>query len=247
MPMIYSPAVSCCIFDFFFLSLQSRIGQSSYWLTKVIRQPFLLSFCRSNLKVGKMEEEIWKDIPGWEGLYQASSLGRIRSYDKLVWNHNGYMLIKGRILKPSKNTYGKTPYYYVGLSDSTRKIYKSLSVHTLICSTFNGPKPKEINGDHNIDCMHLNGDSTDNKASNLAWGTHKDNMNEATCRASHISACPLSKPVIQCDLDGNEIARFPSARAAARELGLWSAPISECVRGGRYHTHGGFIWKLVKD
>ena len=194
-----------------------------------------------------MEEEIWKDIPGWEGLYQASSLGRIRSYDKWVWNHQGYMLIKGRILKPSKNTYRKTPYYYVGLSDSVKKIRKSLSVHTLICKTFNGPKPEEINGDRNVNCMHLNGYSLDNRACNLAWGTHKENMNEATCRASHIAACPLSKPVIQCDLNGNEIARFPSARTAARELGLWSAPISQCIRGGRYRTHGGFIWKEVKD
>ena len=153
-----------------------------------------------------MEEEIWKDIPGWEGLYQASSLGRIRSYDRWVWNHQGYMLIKGRILKPNKNTYRKTPYLYVGLSDSAKKIRKSLAVHVLICKTFNGPKPKEINGDRNVDCMHLNGDSLDNRACNLAWGTHKENMNEATCVKIHIDNCTLSKPVIQCDLNGKEIA-----------------------------------------
>lgn len=194
-----------------------------------------------------MEEEIWKDIPGWEGLYQASSLGRIRSYDRMVWNHKGYMIVKGRILKPAKNTYRKTPYYYVRLSDSTRKIYKSLSVHTLICSTFNGPKPKEINGDRNVDCMHLNGDSLDNRACNLAWGTHKENMNESTCVKSHIDNCTLSKPVIQCDLNGKEIARFPSARTAAKTLGLWYACISACARGDRYRTHGGFIWKNIED
>ena len=194
-----------------------------------------------------MEEEIWKDIPGWEGLYQASNLGRIRSLDKMVWNHQGYTLKKGRILTPNKNTYRKTPYCYIRLCDSARKLQKSLALHVLVCKTFNGPKPEHINGDHNVNCMHLNGNSLDNRASNLAWGTHKENMNEATCRASHIAACPLSIPVIQCDLNGNEIARFPSARAAARELGLWSACISACVRGDRYRTHGGFIWKNIED
>lgn len=194
-----------------------------------------------------MEDEIWKDIPGYEGLYQASSRGRIRSYDRWVWNHQGYMLIKGRILKLSKNTYRKTPYYYAALYDSVKKIRRCLAVHTLICKTFNGPKPTEINGDRNIDCMHINGNSLDNRSGNLAWGTHKENMNEATCRESHIRNCTLSIPVIQCDLDGNEIARFPSARTAARELGLYNTAISECVRGGRYRTHGGYKWKAANE
>ena len=193
-------------------------------------------------------EEIWKDVPGWEGLYQGSTLGRIRSYDRWVWNHNGYRLVKGRILNPSKNTYKKTPYLYVRLSDPVKKSHKSLSVHTLICKTFKGPKPTEINGDSNVDCMHINGDSLDNRPENLMWGTHSQNMNEKTCRQSHIISCPLSKQVIQYDLDGNEIARFISARHAARVLGLWSTAISECARGdGRYRTHGGYKWKYAKE
>lgn len=228
--------------------MQSRIDRSSYRSTKVIRRPFLLFSSESLNTLETMEEEIWKDIPGYEGLYRASSLGRIRSLDRYVWNHKGYMLAKGRVLKQSKNVYRKTPYYYVRLYNGAKKTGKCLSVHTLVCSTFNGPKPKEIGGDKNVDCMHINGDSLDNRACNLVWGTHKENMNEKTCIKSHIYNCTLSKPVIQCDLDGNEIARFISARHAARVLGLWSTAISECARGdGRYRTHGGYKWKYAKE
>lgn len=194
-----------------------------------------------------MEEEIWKDIPGWDGLYQASSLGRIKGLERFVWNHNGYALKPEIILKPAKNTYRKTPYLYARLSDAKTRRYRSLAVHVLVCKTFNGPKPEQIDGDSNVDCMHINGDSLDNRAENLMWGTHKQNMNEETCKQSHIDSCPFSIPIIQCDLDGNEIARFPSAKTAARLLGLWSAAISECVReNGRYHTHGGYKWKKAE-
>lgn len=194
-----------------------------------------------------MEEEIWKDIPGWEGMYQASNLGRIKSLARPVWNHQGYAFKPETILKPAKNTYRKTPYLYARLSDAKTGRYHTLSVHVLVCKTFNGPKPEQIDGDRNVDCMHLNGNSLDNRPENLAWGTHKQNMNEKTCRKSHVDGCTLSIPVIQCDLNGNEIARFPSARTAARELGLYSTAISECIRGGRYHTHGGYKWKRADN
>lgn len=187
-------------------------------------------------------EEIWKPIEGFEGRYEVSSLGRVKSLPRPYWNHNGYAMLKERILKPAENTYRKTPYLYVGISDSSGKRH-SLSVHTLVCKAFHGPKPEQIDGDKNVECMHLNGNSLDNRAENLAWGTHSQNMREKTCIQSHIMSCRLSIPVIQCDLDGNEIARFPSARNAASRLGLWAAAISECVRGGRYRTHGGYRWK----
>lgn len=226
---------------------KGRIDRSSYRPTKVIHQPFLpFNLMEQHKYDGIMEEEIWKDIPGWEGLYQASSLGRIKSLERRVWNHKGYKLKGEQVLKPCKNTYRKTPYFYVRLSDAKRGLQKSLAVHVLVCKTFHGPKPESIDGDSNINCMHLNGNSLDNRACNLRWGTHAENMNEETCRASHVAGCPLSKPVIQYDLSGNEIARFPSARTAARVLGLWNVAISECARGnGRYRTHGGYKWKYI--
>ena len=94
-----------------------------------------------------------------------------------------------------------------------------------------------------MECMHLNGNSLDNRADNLAWGTHTENMNEEKCRINHKKSS-AKKEVIQYDLLGNEVARFESVREAARVTGLSDDHIAKCAAGVKYyHTHGGFKWK----
>jgi hypothetical protein len=109
--------------------------------------------------------EIWKDIPGYEGKYQASNEGRIRSIDRRVRiAHGATRLMQGRILKPAGNRYN--PHLYVTLGHKAA----GTPVHQLIATTFLGPRPE------GMDVRHLDGDARNNRADNLAYGTRTDNI-----------------------------------------------------------------------
>jgi len=110
-------------------------------------------------------KEQWKDIPKYEGLYQASDMGRIRSLDRRVGKNNQFF--KGVILK---NCIRASGYYSISLSkDNT---VKTCRVHRLILLTFEGMCPEGMEGCHN------NGNSFDNKLSNLRWDTCKNNIED---------------------------------------------------------------------
>ena len=111
-----------------------------------------------------MEKEIWKDIPGYEGLYQASTLGNIQSYTRKVYLSDGRVRTnKGRMLKLIDDTHGR---YVVSLIKEKSKQYK---VHYLIALTFIGERPK------NTLVCHLDGDSKNNRLDNLRYDTAKEN------------------------------------------------------------------------
>lgn len=99
-----------------------------------------------------MAGEIWKDIAGFEGLYQVSNLGRIRRLDSLG--------LPCRVLKAHKEWEG---FYALNLSRSRQLTH--VWVHTLVAETFLGPKPD------NMQIVHLNGDKADNRAENLCYLT----------------------------------------------------------------------------
>jgi len=122
-----------------------------------------------------MEEEIWKAVPGYEGIYEASTLGRIRSLDRLSkWrNNNGTMCrskIRGRMLKFSVDEDG---YFDVDLYDGVNKRAKTCRVNRIIAETF-VPNPYNL---PQVD--HLNGVKDDNRPCNLEWVTCKENVNRA--------------------------------------------------------------------
>lgn len=112
--------------------------------------------------------EEWRPIPGWEGLYEASSLGRIKSLARSVlMTHRGrnfYVEYPGKLLtnRPSKNGY-----VAVSLSRDGRSFVRH--AHRLVCEAFNGAPPE------GLDCAHLNGVRNDNRAANLIWATRKEN------------------------------------------------------------------------
>ena len=112
-------------------------------------------------------EEIWKDIPNYEGLYQASNLGRIKSIQ--YFNHtNNKIYPRDKILKPILNEKG---YCRVDLSKS-RKI-KRHRVHRLVAETFI-PNPYNL-----LEVNHIDGNKQNNKVNNLEWCSHSYNMKEA--------------------------------------------------------------------
>ena len=118
-----------------------------------------------------MEE--WRDIPGYEGAYQASNLGRIRSVDRAVnqnsrSGNNFTRMIKGRILRPG---YTKTDLHLrVALGRKTKTYAGSCLVHQLVALTFLGPRPT------GLDIRHIDGNVQNNQVLNLCYGTRVENI-----------------------------------------------------------------------
>lgn len=112
-----------------------------------------------------MQKETWKDIPGYESLYQASSLGRIRSLDrKLVTKNGSIKIIKGLIKKPSID---KSNRFTIGLSKKGKR--KSFTVHKIIALTFIGERPE------GYEVCHIDGNSQNNELGNIRYDTHSQN------------------------------------------------------------------------
>lgn len=115
--------------------------------------------------------ETWKDIPGYEGFYQVSDMGRVKSLSRTIaGKSNSTHKLRGRILIPKKyNKYG-----HLAVDLSKYGVRKAKKVHALVMLAFVGayPEGQEI--------RHLNSDPTDNRLCNLAYGTRAENGIDAS-------------------------------------------------------------------
>ena len=149
-----------------------------------------------------MEIEIWKDIPGYEGKYQASSAGRIRSLSRTLAFHgklNYKREMKGRILKPGRLC--KNGHVSVVLGHGEN----GSPVHQLVALTFLSPCPE------GMEVLHANGNPTDNRVENLRYGTRTENIldvyaaGKAWRRLSKEDAEEI-KFALYCGYTGRELA-----------------------------------------
>lgn len=116
-------------------------------------------------------EEEWRPIPGFNGLYEASSLGRVRSWH----THRG---VPGpRILRRANN---KDGYFRMALNRNGKGYNRHL--HAWIALAFLGPRPE------GLEVRHLDGDQTNNRVSNLAYGTHSENVQDTIRHGRHYTA-----------------------------------------------------------
>lgn len=116
-----------------------------------------------------MSEE-WKDIKGYEGLYQVSNWGRVRSLDRAFRDkRNGRKVYKGKILKQHIRKDG-----YHELSLCNAGVQKTVKVHQLVLETFTGKKAEK----NKLECRHLNGDKSDNRLANICWGNQEENYQD---------------------------------------------------------------------
>ena len=180
------------------------------------------------------KEEMWKAIPGYEGLYEVSDAGNVRS----VYRYK-------RTLKPMISNTG---YKRVDLFKD--KIRKQFSIHRLVAMTF---IPNE-SGKPFVN--HKDEDKLNNNAENLEWVTHEENCRYGTAikrrtehldysnrrvnNARQIEAC--SKPVSQFSKDGTFIRTWKSASECHRATGLAISGIRRAVKNER-KTVGGYIFK----
>lgn len=168
--------------------------------------------------------EIWKDIRGYEGKYQVSNCGRVKSLLKWYPLQKRYVQ-REKILKPSIMTKG---YLGVKLCLNNERTFK---LHRLVAEAFipNPENKPQVN--------HINGDKTDNSVENLEWCTNKENSQH-----SHTTGLQPPKKVIQYDLEGKFIKEWNSIKEAQEQLRC--SHISMCCRGYKqYRTAGGYIWK----
>lgn len=182
------------------------------------------------------QEEIWKDIEDYEGLYQVSSLGRVKSLERFVDDgKGGTRLVKGRILSPSKV---RGDYLQVILCKEGKPT--AFSVHRLVYEAFHGKIPE------GMQVNHIDEDKSNNSLNNLNLMTPKENTNwgsaierRSTNRINHKS---LSKAVLQLDLQGNFLAEYPSQSEAERKLGIRCTAICACCKG-KQKTAGSYIFR----
>ena len=180
-----------------------------------------------------MKNEEWRDVVGYEGLYQVSSEGHVKSLERTYIDKIGReRYVKERILKPVLTHYG---YLRIDLCASGKR--KMFSVHRLVCQAFHE------NPENKLDVNHINENKTDNRACNLEWSTRIENNNHGTRNAR--IAETKSKPVGQCTLDGELIKVWPSPHEAERRAGFDHSAISK-VANGKRKTAYGFIWKYVE-
>ena len=182
-----------------------------------------------------LEKEIWRDIPNYEGLYQASNLGRVKSLERFRKGKNDCLAsVKEKILKPSISHRG---YYQVQLWKQS--IGKRYMVHRLVWEAFNGSIPE------GLQVNHINEVKTDNRLSNFNLMTPKENINygtgiERSTKKRINGKC--SKSVLQFTLDNILIKEYPSIKQAERETGFANSNIVKCCNG-RYKQAYGYIWR----
>ena len=168
-------------------------------------------------------EELWEDIPGYEGKYQVSTFGNVRRS-------------KGKVLKPQKRGRG---YLAVWLYDGNGNA-RQVSVHRLVAETFL-PNPEDL-----PEVNHIDEDKLNNAVCNLAWCSHKSNSSYGS-RGAKISKANTngkrSRAICQYTLNGELVAVFPSLQEAQRN-GYAASNICRCANGHPEYSHAyGYLWR----
>lgn len=197
------------------------------------------------LNMKDLADEEWKDVKGFEGLYQVSNYGRVKSLGRIknckssnqFTTFDSMIVVKKRIMKLKKDRYLRVQLY------DKNGYSKYYSVHKLVGYAFiknNDKKPI-------ID--HKNNNTYDNRVINLQWTTYSENARYSYDRGrikkigkEHQS----SKLIGQFDLNGSLLETYHGSGEAFRATGINSGSIRKCCRDTYgCKTAGGFVWKYL--
>ena len=175
--------------------------------------------------------EAWKAIDGYEGLYEVSNTGLVRS---LSYNHTG----RAKLLKP-----GNTGRGYLSVKLCKDGKVRQMLVHRLVAEAF-VPNPQSLET-----VNHKNEDKHNNNVSNLEWMTSVDNSNYGTrnkrLAEGNVNHPKKSKQVQMLDKQTSELlATFPSIQEAERQTGISDGNICFCC-SGRRKSAGGYLWRYT--
>ena len=182
--------------------------------------------------------EIWKSVVGYEGIYEVSNLGNVRSVDRKVKRGNVIVFVHGTIMGKHKI---KGNYLRVHLSKRNKT--KFVLVHRLVAEAFL-PNPKNMPQINHKDCNPEN-----NNVTNLEWCTQMYN-NHYGERILNVSKKLVNgvrcKQIARCDLQGNIIEVYPSvAECHRRNSTFLPSRIYECLHGHSF-THKKYKWKYYE-
>lgn len=186
-----------------------------------------------------MQEE-WRDVVGYEGFYQVSNLGNVRSVDRTVIQHRTTGDVEKRIKGKQLKKWLARNYYHVTFSRDGE--IKAPFVHKLVAEAF-------IENKNNYPVVNHKDENThNNHATNLEWCTQIYNRNYGHCEEKRLNSFLKSvenhkrkrKPVIQIDKNGNIVNRYYSMNAARKD-GFNSPGIHSCCNG-RLKTYKGYVW-----
>lgn len=178
-------------------------------------------------------EEIWKDIEGYEGVYQVSNLGRVKSLTRFKKDgkSGGGHIQKEKILKPKIGTSG-----YLEVDLRRNGGHKYVRIHRLVAQTF------ILNFDNLPIVNHKDENKTNNCVDNLEWCSVKYNTNYGTTRER--SSEKRRKPVVQIDRTNKIINVYPSIKEAKRKTGVGHI---SCCCNNRRKTAGGYKWRYTDE
>jgi hypothetical protein len=215
-------------------------------------------------------EEIWKDIQGYEGLYQVSNLGRIKSLGRTIKRIGPKGKIFDRTYPEKVLKYGKDKKGYYRTVLSLDGINTTVKVHRIVAQTFipNPENKPQVN--------HIDGNKTNNRIDNLEWCNNQENQDHSwktglrkrgkehwsygkqpqgfkkyyeTHKGIRHPSYGVrgiknsnSKKVIQYDKCGNYIRQWNSMADIYRELKISTGCVCNCCKGKR-KTAGGYVWK----
>ena len=185
--------------------------------------------------------ETWKDIPGFEGLYQVSDKGRIKSYKK---DPDGLLL---------KLTNRRGDYFRIVLQGKGKQM-KSKSLHRLVAEAFI-PNPDNL-----PQVNHKDGNKQNNRVENLEWCTAAENVRHSLAmHPDQVAAmCYYNQrerpdPILQMTTTGDVIAWFDNGADAARATGVCQRNIMQVANrtpfkpGHPRKTAGGYVWRFARE
>lgn len=201
-----------------------------------------MQYTKNNpLRVVTLCSDEWKPIAGYEGIYEVSIGGLVRSVKRKVWNGHAFVQLEERLLKP--NTLSKG-YLQVTLYNNRRR--KCFQVHRLVASAF------IENPDNLPQVNHINGNKKDNRVENLEWCDNSNNQLHAWkmgLQQPHYchGGADMKKRVALLDADGNIEKKFESILEASRYMGCPSpANLSHLLNGkGKLKTIYGRKLKFI--
>lgn len=185
-------------------------------------------------------KEIWKDIKNFEGFYQISNLGRVKSLERKVKNKNGYRIVKEKILCNYINNNG---YYCVNLRKKCGIDIKL--IHRLIGEYF------MLNPNNYPVINHIDGNKLNNNIDNLEWCTYQHNIKEAfrlglNKYTYNENFKNVARKVLQFDKSDNFIKEYNSIREANRITGIsYNSIFMNCH--GKQKYAGDYIWKFKEE